>query len=145
MSEHHQVQTNQAFDKSTLTLDVAQETTQIVNLLRQSIHHRLRRQGAVVGISGGIDSSVVLGLCAQALGPERVVGILLPEKDSSAESVTLAQEVATHYRVPTVVEDITAALQGLGCYRRRDEAIARVFPEYTPEWKDKITDRKSVV
>ena len=40
----------------------------------QAVHQQLHRQGAVVGISGGVDSSVVLALCARAFGPERVVG-----------------------------------------------------------------------
>jgi len=92
----------------------------------------------VVGISGGIDSSVVLALCARAFGPQRVVGVLLPEKESDPDSVVLAEKVAARYGVPTVTEDITAALEGLGCYQRRDEAIALVFPEYAPGWKAKI-------
>jgi NAD+ synthase len=40
--------------------------------------------------------------------------------------------------VSTAIEDITAVLQGFGCYRRRDEAIVRVFPQYAPGWKSKI-------
>ena len=121
-----------------LELNAAAETEQIVDGLRQAVHRELRKQGAVVGISGGIDSSVVLALCARAFGPDRVVGLLLPEKESSPDSVVLAQEVAETYGVETVTEDITAALEGFGCYRRRDEAIARVFPEYGPGWKAKI-------
>jgi len=138
MSERPNRQTYQPFSKSSLELDTAAEAERIVSSLRRNVHERLRRQGTVVGISGGIDSSTVLALCAQAFGPERVVGILLPEKDSSPDSVLLAQMVADRYGVPTIIEDISAALQGFGCYRRRDEAIARVFPEYTPEWKSKI-------
>jgi NAD+ synthase len=126
------------FTRHTLELDAARETERLVNALRGSVHDKLHRQGAVVGISGGIDSSTVLVLCARAFGPERVVGVLLPEKDSSPESITLAQMVADQCGVPTVTEDITAALQGAGCYWRRDEAIARVFPDYAPGWKSKI-------
>jgi NAD+ synthase len=77
-------------------------------------------------------------LCVRAFTPERVVGILLPEKESSPESVPLALDLARHYGVTTVTEDITAALEGLGCYRRRDEAIRRLFPQYGPDWKAKI-------
>ena len=125
-------------DKNGLELNAAEETERIVGGLRRAVHQELRRQGAVVGISGGIDSSVVLALCARAFGPQRVVGVLLPEGESSPDSVVLAQKVAGQYGVQTVTEDITAALQGFGCYRRRDEAIARLFPEYGPGWKAKI-------
>jgi len=126
------------FDKTSLNLNVVEETERIVTSLRRNVHHVLRRQGVVVGVSGGIDSSTVLALCVRAFGPERVVAILLPEKESSPDSVVLGQKVANHYGVQTVVEDITAALEGAGCYRRRDQAIARVFPQYTRGWKSKI-------
>ncbi len=127
------------FSRNALEIDPAKETERIISSLRRNVHETLHRQGGVVGISGGIDSSVVLALCVRAFGPERVLGVLLPEKDSSPESARLAQRVADQYGVQTVTEVITAALEGLGCYQRRDEAIARVFPEYTPDWKAKIT------
>ncbi len=126
------------FSKCALELDAAQEVERIVGGLRQVVHQTFRRQGAIVGISGGIDSSVVLVLCARAFSPERVVGLLLPEGESSPESATLAHELAERFGVQTVTEDVSAALQGLGCYRRRDEAIKRLFPDYAPDWKAKI-------
>ena len=132
-------QASATFGRQSLDIDVAQETERLVEKLRRSVHEILHRQGAVIGISGGIDSSVVLALCVRAFGPERVAGILLPERDSSPDSGVLAKEVADQYGVQTVTEDITAALEGFGCYRRRDEAIARIFPEYGPGWKAKIT------
>ena len=126
------------FDRNALDIDAAEETERLINSLRSSVHGTLRRQGAVVGISGGIDSSVVLALCVRAFEPHRVLGVLMPEQESSPDSATLAHKVANCCGVETVTEDITAALQGLGCYRRRDEAIARVFPDYGPGWKAKI-------
>lgn len=126
------------FDRSILDINAQEEVERIVEFLKQTVFHTLRRQGAVVGISGGIDSSVVLALCVRAFSPQRVVGILLPEKDSSPESVDLAQGLARQFSVDTVIENITPALEGLGCYARRDEAIRRVIPEYRPGWKAKI-------
>lgn len=126
------------FNKHSLDLDVAQETERIVEKLRQSVHQTLRRQGAVLGISGGIDSSVVLGLCVKAFGPERIVALLLPEGESSPDSATLAQLVADHYGVQTITEDISGVLDGFGCYQRRNEAIARLFPEFGAGWSAKI-------
>jgi NAD+ synthase len=128
----------QVFDKTALELDVVAETERIAGCLRSVVLQDMHRQGAVVGISGGIDSAVVLALCVRAFGPEHVVGLLLPERESSPDSAELALRLAEHFGVPTVTEDITAALEGAGCYRRRDEAIARVFPQYGPGWKSKI-------
>lgn len=111
----------------------------IAQHLRHGVLTVLGRKGTVVGLSGGVDSSVVLALCARAFGPERVVALLLQEKESSPENVVLARRVAHQYGVTPVAEDITAALEGFGCYRRRDEAIRRVFPEYDSTYKAKIT------
>ncbi len=126
------------FGKKSLALDAQAETQRIIDSLRETVNQRLHRQGAVVGISGGIDSSVVLALAARAFGPERVIGLLLPEKESSPESADLALELAAAFGVEPVTENITATLEGAGCYQRRDEAIQRVFPQYQPGWKAKI-------
>jgi NAD+ synthase len=129
-----------SFNKNILALDPAEATAQLTAQIRQSVTQTLRRRGAVIGISGGVDSSVVLALCARALGPQRVLALMLPEQDSSPDSLDLAREVADHYDVAYLIEDITAALAGFGCYRRRDEAIQRLFPEYDPAtYKNKIT------
>lgn len=105
---------------------------QISTKLKNDVLVNLRKSGGVVGISGGIDSSVTLALLAKALGPERVVGIMLPEKDSSAESKYLALKLSEKFSTKAVEEDITNALVGFNCYKRRDESVKRVFPEYDP-------------
>jgi len=127
-----------SFSKNSLELNVAEEVERIVGSLRHNVHEKLHRQGAAVGISGGIDSSTVLALCARAFGTQRMTALLMPEKESSPDSITLAQMAADHFGVQTITEDVTAALEGAGCYQRRDEAIARVFPEYGQGWKAKI-------
>jgi NAD+ synthase len=126
------------FNLHSLDLDCAKETDRILNGMTETVYHQLHRQGAVVGISGGIDSSVVLALCARAFGPERVFGLLLPEKESSPESADLAHELAAKFGVETLTENISGVLDGFGCYSRRDEAIQRVFPQYAPGWNVKI-------
>jgi len=119
------------FSPKVLDIDPAAETERIVKWLRDETRG-LHRSGAVLGISGGIDSSVCLALCVRAFGSGRVVPLLLPEKDSDPVSERLARQLADRYRVEPLLEVITPALDGYGCYQRRDEAIARVFPEYDP-------------
>jgi NAD+ synthase len=122
------------FSKDIILLsDVEAVANEIILKLQQDVLHNLKRLGAVIGTSGGIDSSVCLALTANAFGPERVLAVMMPEKDSSLESEQLAKELATRFDVKAIKEDITPALSGFKCYERRDEAVRRVFPEYNPK------------
>lgn len=119
--------------------DVEQTINTLTRGLKENIFSTLKRKGAVIGISGGIDSSVSLALTVKALGSNKVTGIIMPEKDSSPDSKELALKLASKFGVETIEEDITGALDGFGCYRRRDEAVKAVFPEYNPvDFKMKI-------
>lgn len=121
------------FSKDILFINnIESRVTSITEKLSEDILVVLRRKGAVVGISGGIDSSVTLALTAKAIGADRVLGIMLPEKDSSSDSKELALKLANKLGVQTIEENITQALEGFGCYRRRDEAVVAIFPEYNP-------------
>ncbi|MFU8773077.1 MAG: NAD(+) synthase [Anaerolineales bacterium] len=124
-----------------LGIDPVVESQRIIKMLKQTIFRDVARKGAVVGISGGVDSSVVLALCVKAFSPLNVTALMLPEKDSSPESLELARQVAGLYGVDPILEDITASLEGAGCYQRRDEAVKRLFPEYDPDagYKVKIS------
>lgn len=117
------------FNKQVLNLAVAAETERIVGFMRQYARQTLRR-GGVVGISGGIDSAVVLALMVRAFTPRNVVAVMMPDKDSDPVSEIYARELAAEFGVTPVLENISGALTGFDCYRRRDDAIRRVVPEY---------------
>lgn len=129
-----------AFNQDMLNIDAALETERIVQWLWHNMNTVLRRRGVVVGISGGIDSSVVLALAVRCFGPEKVTALIMPEHDSEPESEALAKRLAKHYKVTPIVENISPILEGYGCYRRRDEAIQRLYPQYDPKagYKAKI-------
>ena len=126
------------FSKNDIRIDAAAETERIILSLRRIVGQDLNKRGGVIGISGGIDSSVCLALSAKAFGPERMLGITMPESDSNPISAVLARKLARQYDVSYIVEDMTAALAGFGTYRRRDEAIRNVFPEYNSTYRAKI-------
>jgi NAD+ synthase len=133
--------TKKPFSKDIILLeDVPAVVDKIVEKLRIDVQQNLKRFGGVVGISGGIDSSVCMALAAKAFGSDKVTAIMLPEKDSSSDSEKLARELAAKFGVTSLhLENITGALSGFGCYERRDEAVKRVFPEYDPKtYKMKI-------
>jgi len=98
----------------------------------------LGRRGAVVAVSGGVDSGVVAGICVRAHGPQHVLCLRLPERDIGGEAADLGLELARSLGARTEEESITEALEALGCYRRRDEAIRAVFPDYEPTWQHKL-------
>ena len=127
-----------AFSRDLLKLDCTEVADAIGAALREHVLRRFRKKGVVVALSGGIDSSVVAGLSTRALGPERVLGLLMPERDSASETLPLSQQLASHLGIKALHEDITGILDAAGCYRRRDEAIRAVVPEYGPGWKSKI-------
>ena len=127
------------FTKDSINIDPAKEVEKITSKLREDVAKKLKKRGAVVGISGGIDSSVVLALCSKAFGPERVLGVMMPENDSNPDSLELAKKLSAKFNTKYVVENMTEALAGYGCYKRRDEAIKNVFPEFNNRYKAKIT------
>jgi len=126
------------FSENLLKLDCAAETDRICAFIRREALYRFRKKGIVVGLSGGIDSSTVAALAARAVGPHRVLALQMPEKDSSAETLQLSQMMAQHLGIKSMVEDISALLESNGCYRRRDDAIRLIIPEYGPGWKSKL-------
>ncbi len=127
----------QGFSKAALRLDAAAEADRICGWIQRTLP-RLRKRGMVVAFSGGIDSSVVGALVVRALRPDHVFGLMMPEEDSSPETDRLGRLIIDHLGVKFSYENITPVLAGFGCYRRRDEAIRTVVPEYQDGWKHKI-------
>jgi NAD+ synthase len=121
-----------------LDLDLAAEADRIARRVREILSRDLSRRGLVVAMSGGIDSSVCAALAVRAVGKDKVFGLLLPEQDSSSGSGDRGRQLATHLGIDCERVDIAPTLAAIGCYRWRDEAIRRVFPEYDGSWKNKI-------
>ncbi len=125
------------FSSQVLELDTKAEVERIASALRKQVQS-LKRRGAVIALSGGIDSSVVAGLCAKAFGPQRCHGLLMPERDSSESTLAISRSVAETFGMPFTLEELTPVLDAIGCYTRRDDAIRQVVPDYGPGFKSKI-------
>jgi len=123
---------------ASLAIDPVATTDRIVSVLRELLPTTLGRRGYVVGMSGGVDSSVTAALAVRALGPSRVFGLFMPERESDPESLRIAKALAEALGIDNATEDIAPVLTAAGCYRRRNEAIRRVVPEFGDDWGCKL-------
>ena len=126
------------FSSQLLQVDPEREAARICRKIRELMLTEVKRRGVVVGISGGIDSSVTAALAAAALGRERVLGLEMPERQSAAESERLSGKLALSLGIATIKEDISGILESVGFYRRYNEAARQVVPKYGGLWKSKI-------
>jgi NAD+ synthase len=126
------------FSPEVLKIDAEKTASTIAAFIRETVLGSLRRRGAVVGLSGGIDSSVVAALSRRALGADKVFGLCMPERHTSGEALELGQRLAASLGIESAVEDIAPVLEGAGCYARQIAAIRTAVPEYADDWKCKL-------
>lgn len=127
------------FSKNSLSVDPSLEVTRISEFIHEMTFKNFRRRGAVIGLSGGIDSALVAELCVKALGKERVLGVLLPEKESNPISLEYGNKQALKLGIKTVTVDITECLESFGIYQTRNATIKQIVPEFEDSLKFHIT------
>lgn len=125
------------FSRSVLHIDAKRAIDHIAGELRSQCAS-LRKRGLVLGVSGGIDSSVCAALAARAVGAHRVRALLMPGRNSSPSSLAKGKLLCAHLGIEHEVRPLGEALEALGCYRARDSAISSVFPQYVPGDRFKI-------
>jgi NAD+ synthase len=125
------------FSRDVLAMNLEEKAAALSVRLRDVVLATLKRRGLIVAVSGGVDSACVAALATRALGPERVHALLLPERESSDESVALGEELCRALNIPWTTVDIAPTLSALGCYAARDAAVRAVFPAFRPDmpWK----------
>jgi len=125
------------FRSSLPSIDLDRETGLIVDFIKDQVSNKYKRDGIVVGISGGVDSAVTTVLSLKAVGAEKLVGVLMPEKESNPISAKLAKELCEKFGVSYVTRDLTPVLDAYGAYRVRDDVVRKYFPEFdgTQKWK----------
>lgn len=121
-----------------LRIDAQDEAARIENWVLDMVGKRFRKKGAVIGLSGGVDSSVCAAICVKALGAERIIGIFTPERECKEETNELGRLIADHLGITAIREDITELLKASGCYERRDDGIRMSVPEFQRGWGSKV-------
>lgn len=115
--------------------ELNRDIDEVALTLRHFIKEKIvgfKKKGAVIGVSGGIDSAVILALCVQELGAENVFGMLLPEKESAPSSKTLGAEICESLGVTYEEVPISPILEALDIYKKKEQVIKRTCPEYDP-------------
>ena len=92
-------------------------TCRDIEKLIQSTLDKLSRDGAVVALSGGLDSAVTATLVVRSLGANRVHLINMPERDSKPIHRNHAKKLAKHLEIPLIVKNISPILRATGTYR----------------------------
>ena len=126
------------FSPDLLELDGPAEIDRISAGIRTALAKTLRRRGLIIGISGGIDSSVTAALCVRAVGRDKVIGLQMPERHSAADTLGLSELVADHLGIRKVPIDISPILEAVGYYDKYDAAVRGAVPGYGPDWRSKI-------
>lgn len=115
-----------------------EEVEKIKKKTVQLLTKDLRKRGLIIAVSGGVDSAVCAGLAEKTVGAKKIFSLLLPEYDSSGDSVDLGKQVVEGLGLEYEVQNIGKTLEEIGCYKWRDAAIKNVFPDYDGTWKNKI-------
>ncbi|MBQ3071861.1 MAG: NAD(+) synthase [Oscillospiraceae bacterium] len=90
--------------------DVKKTTAAVVRWTREFFEENGPDCNAIIGISGGKDSSVAAAICAAALGKERVIGVLMPNGEQS--DLDMAQLLVSHLGIRAVEVNIRDAYEG---------------------------------
>ncbi|HAZ13627.1 MAG: NAD(+) synthase [Bdellovibrionales bacterium GWA2_49_15] len=127
-----------SFNEDILKIDPQEEVDYIVDQLRTTVYTKFKKKGAVLGISGGVDSSVVAVLCLRAFGRDKVLTLTMPEYDTAGDTKYLSDLLIEKFKLKSTNENIGGILKELQCYKRRNDAIREVIPEFEDDWKCKI-------
>lgn len=118
--------------------DLEKTVNKISDFIKDEISNRFQKSGAMVGLSGGIDSAVTAALCTRSLGSEKVFGLIMPEKESEPSSQKHAEKVAEKYNIKTKIIDITPILESFGVYQNKESIIKEKFPDFNSDCKYRV-------
>ena len=118
--------------------DVEKTIDKISDYIKNEIFEIYQKKGVVLGLSGGIDSAVAAALCSKSLGPENVLGLIMPERESDENSKKLAEKVANKYKIDRKVIDISKILEEFGVYQSKEEIVEQKFENFNSTCKYRV-------
>ncbi len=101
---------------SQMKIDPEKLSFSLDNFIRKYME-KMEREGVILGLSGGIDSAVVASLCKRAVGSEKVLALIMPEKDTKKEHVNDAVDFAKELNIEARLVDISPYLKKLNVYK----------------------------
>ena len=105
-----------------LWIDSARVSQELETFIKTSVGD-FNREGVIVSLSGGLDSSVVLALSVAAVGYNKVLGLVMPERDSSQDSESDARLLAETLGVRVERIELTPILSEMGIYQHIPRAV----------------------
>ena len=118
--------------------NVEKSVDEISTFLHDKIFEKFHKHGAVVGLSGGIDSAVTMALCVKALGSKKVLGLTMFEKESSQNNKSLINKISQNYDIEIKNIDITTILDSYGVYSNREKIVKNNFPNFNSDCKYRV-------
>jgi len=128
-----------SFNLDVLKIEPFQEIEKLSKFVVNQVNVVFRRKGVIVGLSGGIDSACMASVAANAMGKEKVIGLVLPEKESNPISREYAIKDAQALGIEFREIDMTPTVDSVVSYSWRDKFIQKLIPEYEPGYKYNIT------
>ncbi len=113
---------------------VTNDALQLADNISAWLKHHFEQSGAerfVLGLSGGIDSAVVAGLAARGVGPEKVLGVMMPSA-SNPDDAEAARLVAEAFGIPTLMVDLTEPTASLLAVMPAPETVRKATGESSP-------------
>jgi len=118
--------------------DLETTVNSITYFIKNEVFEKFQKSGAVLGLSGGIDSAVTCGLCVKSLNPEKILGLIMPERESDPQSQETAENVGKEFNIETKVVDITNILESFGVYEKKENIVKEKFPDFDSECKYRV-------
>ena len=118
--------------------NIENKINEITNFIKNEVFEIYQKKGVVIGLSGGIDSAITAALCTKSIGSEKILGLILPEKESDVNSKNLALQIAEKYSIDTKTIDITNILESFGVYENKEKIVKEKFPNYNEKCKYRV-------